>query len=86
MSKDTLARKFHDTYERLAPSFGYETREDTKQFDPESKNGRLMIAVCNEVAGQQEAELLRLTGIIVAQNAELISLRAEVAELELWAE
>lgn len=43
------AMLFHDTYERLAPSFGYETRPDTKAFDPESPNGRLMIAVCGEV-------------------------------------
>jgi hypothetical protein len=42
----SLAIRFHDTYERLAPSFGYETRTDTKVFDPESKNGRLMVAVC----------------------------------------
>lgn len=41
-----LATRFHETYERLAPSFGYETRADTKTFDPESKNGRLMVAVC----------------------------------------
>ena len=44
-----LARRFHETYERLAPSFGYETRPDTKAFDPTSPNGRLMIAVCGEV-------------------------------------
>lgn len=44
-----LAILFHETYERLAPAFGYETREDTKEFDPDSKNGRLMIAVCGEV-------------------------------------
>ena len=43
------AELFHDTYERLAPSFGYETREDTKLFDPESKNGKLMMAVCKLV-------------------------------------
>ena len=40
-----LARLFHDTYEQLAPSFGYETRDDTKQFDPNTPNGRLMTAV-----------------------------------------
>lgn len=45
-----MARLFHETYERLAPSFGYETRADTKAFDPESPNGKLMIAVCGEVA------------------------------------
>ena len=49
MEAAKLARQFHETYERLAPSFGYETREDTKQFDPESKNGRLMVAVCGEI-------------------------------------
>lgn len=44
-----LAEKFHDTYERLAPSFGYETRPDTKKFDPNSANGKLMVAVCSEI-------------------------------------
>ena len=44
-----LARQFHDTYERLAPSHGYETRPDTRDFDPDSPNGRLMTAVCKEI-------------------------------------
>ncbi len=44
-----LAVLFHETYERLAPSFGYETREDTKEFDKDSKNGKLMVAVCGEI-------------------------------------
>src|SRR5690606_30523011 len=26
---EALARRFHETYERLAPSFGYETRTET---------------------------------------------------------
>ncbi len=46
---EELARLFHDTYERLAPSFGYTTREETRVFDPDSPNGRLMIAVAVEV-------------------------------------
>lgn len=46
----TLARLFHATYERLAPEYGYETRPDTKDFDPESKNGRLMVRVCAEIS------------------------------------
>lgn len=55
MSADTerealaLAIRFHETYERLAPSFGYETRPDTKAFDPTTPNGRLMVAVCGEL-------------------------------------
>lgn len=44
-----LAILFHETYERLAPSFGYETRTDTRVFDPQSKNGKLMVAVCGEL-------------------------------------
>jgi hypothetical protein len=40
-----LARFFHDAYEALAPHYGYETRADTRAFDPGSKNGRLMVAV-----------------------------------------
>ena len=51
-----LAILFHDTYERLAPSFGYETREETRKFDPESPNGRLMVAVCEEVLKAQPPE------------------------------
>jgi hypothetical protein len=49
---ETLARIFHMTYERLAPEFGYETRDDTREFDPNSKNGRLMRAVCAEILSQ----------------------------------
>lgn len=45
-----LARRFHEAYERLAPKFGYETRTETRKFDPESANGKLMIAVCAEIA------------------------------------
>ena len=44
-----LAILFHNTYERLAPSFGYETRVDTKSFDTTTPNGKLMIAVCKEI-------------------------------------
>jgi len=45
-----LARRFHETYERLAPQFGYATCDDTKAFDPQSPNGKLIIAVCGEIA------------------------------------
>lgn len=42
-----LAKKFHEYYEKLAPKFGYETREETRVFDSESSNGKLMTAVCD---------------------------------------
>jgi len=49
LSVRELAKKFHEVYERLAPNFGYETRLDTRQFDPASPNGRLMISAIQEV-------------------------------------
>lgn len=44
-----LAVMFHETYERLAPQFGYETRKETKVFNASSPNGKLMIEVCREM-------------------------------------
>ena len=44
-----LAEAFHDTYERLAPAHGYETRVETRNFDASFPNGKLMIAVCEEI-------------------------------------
>lgn len=44
-----LAVLFHDTYESLAPSFGYETRAETRTFDATTPNGRLMVAVCERI-------------------------------------
>lgn len=40
-----MAREFH----RLAPSFGYHPRPETRTFDPTSPNGGLMIAVCQNL-------------------------------------
>lgn len=52
MTTEQMARRFHEAYERLATQFGYGTRPDTKVFDPESKNGKLMMAVCAELFPQ----------------------------------
>jgi hypothetical protein len=49
MTPKEMAILFHDTYEQLAPQFGYETREDTREFDEHSPNGQLMISVCEVV-------------------------------------
>lgn len=48
---EVLAQRFHEAYERLAPSFGYETRESSRKpwTDVPEQNKRLMIAVCAEV-------------------------------------
>lgn len=47
-----LAKLFHDAYQRLAPEHGYLTTTSARKFDPKSKNGKLMIAVCKEVFGE----------------------------------
>lgn len=44
-----LAEAFHEAYERLAPEFGYEMRAETRKFDLNTSNGRLMIAVCGGI-------------------------------------
>lgn len=51
MTPEKLAKLFHETYERLAPCFGYTTRPDSSvpwEKVPE-KNRRLMTAVCDFV-------------------------------------
>lgn len=53
---EALARMFHEAYERLAPDFGYVTRKESRTFDPTTLNGRLMIAVCNELASRPTGE------------------------------
>ena len=60
---EKLARAFHDAYETLAPSFGYTTRPETREFDPNSANGRLMMAVCEVVLGE-ESRRIRAAGRI----------------------
>lgn len=52
ITPEALAVMFHDAYEFLAPAHGYQTREDTRQFDPESKNGKLMVATAKIILTQ----------------------------------
>jgi trehalose-6-phosphatase len=57
-SPEELAQLFHETYERLAPSHGYETRKDSAvpwKAVPE-KNKNLMIAVCAEIITQTKPQ------------------------------
>ena len=49
MESINLAKLFHELYEKYAPSYGYETRPETRSFNKNSKNGQLMIAVCTEI-------------------------------------
>lgn len=45
---EQLAQRFHETYESLAPKFGYETRKESavEWKDVPDKNRCLMIATC----------------------------------------
>ena len=54
-----LAQQFHETYERLAPQFGYETKEETRQFQEDTPNGLLMIAVCQEILRTNDTDETR---------------------------
>src|SRR5512134_3277805 len=59
---ERVAQAFHEAYERLAPSFGYETRlESAVSWEqvPE-QNRALMRAVVAEVVGPLERELTEL--------------------------
>ncbi|MFW9874473.1 MAG: hypothetical protein ACFFG0_15310 [Candidatus Thorarchaeota archaeon] len=44
-----LAILFHETYEKLAKEYGYVTKLETRKFDVNTKNGKLMIATCKEI-------------------------------------
>ena len=95
MDEVKLAKLFHQVYEDLAPSFGYETRTDTKEFDEEAKNGKLMIATCKailpEILASQLDALVRLLhsksnileqeayGYYVQNNINLMHERNDVA-------
>lgn len=51
LSADQLAQLFHETYERLAPQFGYKTREASAKpwAEVPEQNKALMVAVASEV-------------------------------------
>lgn len=53
-----VARFFHDTYEELAPSFGYDTRPETKVAwdDLPAENRKLMIATTIVVLARMRDE------------------------------
>jgi hypothetical protein len=52
---EKLAQRFHETYELLAPSFGYKTREESAKpwVDVPEQNKQLMIAVCKEILSKE---------------------------------
>jgi hypothetical protein len=62
-----IAEYFHNEYEALAPSFGYETRPETRKFNPSSNNGCLMLSVADRVAEKYIRPLERESSELKAQ-------------------
>jgi hypothetical protein len=58
MKAEELAQKFHEIYEQLAPSFGYETRKESAKpwSEVPEKNKQLMTAVCAEILKLNERQ------------------------------
>jgi hypothetical protein len=58
MDAEQLAEFFHETYERLAPEFDYKTRKKSRKpwIDLPLNHQNLMVAVCNEVLKELDAE------------------------------
>jgi hypothetical protein len=52
---EEIAREFHEAYERLAPDFGYKTREASAKpwAEVPEQNKRLMIAVVRELIDRE---------------------------------
>lgn len=83
---EALAQRFHETYERLAPEYGYETRAmSAVPWDavPE-RNKRLMIAVCEELGQQRPASAATEQPMPTPNDGESIQamVRADLVERE----
>lgn len=77
----SLALSFHETYERLAHFYGYKTQIATRQFDPDSPNGRLMIAVCAEIGADWKARIDSLAAQLAERDAEIAEWKERHANL-----
>lgn len=74
---EALARDFHEAYERLAPAFGYKTREATavRWEDVHGANRDLMVATASEI-------LATITTALTATQSERDTEAGKVARLE----
>lgn len=81
MKAEDLARYFHQTYENLAPHYGYETRKASAvpwAQVPEN-NRRLMIAVCESVLHRLAAKYETLDA-----RGEVLRIHSDLAEIARW--
>ena len=68
MEAESLAQLFHETYERLAPNFGYETRKASAKpwSEVPDQNKVLMVAVCAEIIASHAPSLEREAQLVKA--------------------
>jgi hypothetical protein len=84
---EALAQRFHETYERLAPQFGYRTREESARPWEEipERNQRLMVAVCAEIlrdsGSRPEGENAERSGAVEGEARQSGS-PSEIAQTE----
>lgn len=100
MDAEELAKKFHETYESLAPSFDYETRPDSSVPWEEVplKNRNLMVAVCRVILSgsglREQAVTLYAEKLAAYSDSQLARdrvawqrrLGATITAVEHWAE
>lgn len=58
MDAEFMAKLFHDTYEKLAPDFDYQTRKASAKpwFEVPENNRNLMIAVAEKILSVQKKQ------------------------------
>ena len=71
-----ITKKFHDTYEKLSKDYDYETRKETRVFDINSSNGKLMYATVNEVI----KPILEENTKLINQQKEFIKYMNDIIE------
>jgi hypothetical protein len=82
LTPEYLAQMFHETYERLAPVYTYETRRESRvpwAAVPEP-NRSLMLAVATEVLDDIKAELAPALDRLVAERDSLVAYLGETAD------
>ena len=81
--EEKLAELFHVTYERLAPDFGYKTREASAKpwADVPEQNKNLMIAVCKEIITSYEWTESHASEVVHKFKQRLSEMQAE---LDQW--
>jgi hypothetical protein len=79
---EELARLFHESYERLAPAYGYQTRKESAVAWQEvpANNKQLMIAVAGEVLQLLRQQEQAAIAANLARFCEVAALAARYAD------